>query len=318
MVRYYAEKSFREVNTSKSVVYFGVPVNITLRGNISPKYSAKLFLEQLSMSGGSVESADAIDYTEKVKDMFSDYDIRRGRQDITGDEFYTSKVPMGVASGAITPQIDENGVTLFNGDGSITIAEVLNGLGIALLGDSSTKDAKKSIDNICYESDYFNIGYNLLCSRYSSVFFNLYERGELLRPITRMELAYLIVACSGVYPSIHENHIMGVSFDWVHPESNLSDYADINDYNVSLVTYSDRPSSNIKDYLFGRSMTELVADIKTGLTAVPLPMIMSMVELGKDKLFFYEDSKLLPLRNVTRGELCFLLVNLMTGGSKSE
>ena len=57
-------------------------------------------------------------------------------------------------------------------------------------------------------------------------------------------------------------------------------------------------------------MTEYKEGIKEGRHSIPLPMFMSLLELYKLDLFYYEDNKLSPLKEVSRGELCYFLARL--------
>lgn len=251
---------------------------------------------------------------ETAVEMFSSINPNTGSIDVRGTEFYAETVPQGVMGGIITPQVSQTGETFFNGDGTVTIAEVLDGFNAIENGANSNKNRVKSLDNISDVSDYFNEGYNRLCKMYCSIFFNLYQRGELFRPITRLELAYLTVVCSDQFESVFSNIFdIGITFDWLKPAQYISNYKDWNKYKVSLYMDGAIPSNNIKDYKGDRSVTEFIEDIKTGKSAIPLPMIMSMVELGVQNLFYYKDMELCPLREVTRGELCYFFTKLAKG-----
>lgn len=294
MIRHSVEKSFKKCEVTKAVVYFDLPICITLRGGIN--------IDELQLEDVS------------IKEMFSSNNPLTGRADITGNEFYIDTIQEGVSSGIILPQVSDTGATIFNGNGTVTLAEVLDGINAIKNGANSNKCRRKSLDNISGETDYFNEGYNILCQRYSSLFYNLYERSELFRPITRLELAYIIVMCTDYFESAVANkYTVGISFDWLRPMSAIKVYEDWQDYKVSLYFNGNNPSVDIKDYKDSRSITEYLYDIKSGKSAMPLPMVMSMVELGVHNIFYYEDMLLNPLREVTRGELCYCLTRLAKG-----
>lgn len=305
-IRHSVVKTFDTCVTSKAVVYYGIPVCVQLYGNLSSDYIEglkKLSLEEKPLTDLDIRVSDE-DLSQTAKEMFPN-------NDVSGNEFYARTIPIGVAGGIITPQIDSEGNTVFNGEGSISLAEVLDGLNAIFYGCNSNQQRKKSLDNISDVSDYFNEGYNLLCTGYSAPFYNLYRRDELLRPITRIELAYILVVCSGIFGSIYEGaYKMGVSFNWLRPYLNISSFADWNKYKVSLMVKDNRLVSDIKEYKDTRSMSDYISDIQDGMTAIPLPMMMSLLELGVQGLFYFEGMKLSPLRQVTRGEVCYLITKL--------
>jgi hypothetical protein len=57
-------------------------------------------------------------------------------------------------------------------------------------------------------------------------------------------------------------------------------------------------------------MTEYLEDLKNGVSPIPLPMYMSMLELHILDLFKYENNRLDPLKEVSRGELSYFLSKL--------
>ena len=69
-------------------------------------------------------------------------------------------------------------------------------------------------------------------------------------------------------------------------------------------------SLNIKDYKSDRAMSEYKEDLLRGISPIPLPMFMSLIELDLLNLFYYESRCLDPLKEVSRGELCYFLNNL--------
>ena len=56
-------------------------------------------------------------------------------------------------------------------------------------------------------------------------------------------------------------------------------------------------------------MTDFKQDILTGVSAIPVPMYMSLLELFVLDIFKF-DSRLDPLKEVSRGELCYFLTML--------
>lgn len=264
------------------------------------------------------EAKDTKDFMcEIAKQLFPYINPNTKRDDIDKSAFYTPYIPLVALTGCIPPQLKDE-CAYFNPEGSITIAEFLDGLNSIKYGVNSNKSRKKTLDNISTESDYFNEGYQSCLRGISSPFFNLYTREELMKPITRLELAYITVICwnrfiekfNNIYGG---NFYLGINFDWEVPAEILSDYEDGFDYKVSKISIDKEHeiiSLNVQDYKLERSMTQYKEDIKEGKSAIALPMFMSMLELGVLDLFYYEYGRLDPLREVSRGEFAYFLSKL--------
>ena len=249
--------------------------------------------------------------------MFPNENPNTYSSDISESVFYTPYIPLVALTGCIPPQI-QDGQDYFNPDGTITIAEFLDSLNSIKYSCNSNQSRKKTLDNISNESDYFNEGYQSCLRGISSPFFNLYTREELLKPITRLELAYITVICwtqfiekfNNLYGG---NFYLGITFDWEVPSDKLFDYADGFDYKVSRISIDDEHdvvSLDLKDYKSDRTMKEYLEDIKTGRSPIALPAFMSMIEIGVLDLFHYMENRLDPLKEVSRGELAYFLARL--------
>lgn len=298
-------------------------------GNILPlssiydyKISSNDSLGQLLPVGTSFEylfeNDNVRDYMRDVAiKMFPNINPNTSRADVQRDDFYTPYIPLISLTGCIPPQVHDE-KAFFNPNGVVTIAEFLDGLNSIKYGCNANNTRKKTLDNISDESDYFNEGYQSCVKTISSPFFNMYTREELIQPITRLELAYLTVICWS--PFIEKfnrlyggSFYLGISFDWEVPSEVLSYYKDGFDYKVSKISIDenfDVVSLDVKDYKSDRSMEEYKNDIKSGVAALPLPMFMSLLELGAMDLFHYQDDLLNPLQEVSRGEFCYFLARL--------
>lgn len=237
--------------------------------------------------------------------------------DISRDAYYTPYIPLVALTGCIPPQI-KDGDAYFNPLGVVTVAEFLDALNSIKYGCNANNHRKKTLDNISVDTDYFNEGYQSCISGISSPFFNLYTREELMKPITRLELAYITVICWSQFIDKFNNlyggsFYLGINFDWELPSDILSGYKDGFDYKVSKISIDeeyDIVSLDVKDYKSDRTMEEYKEDMQSGVSAIPMPMFMSMLELGILDLFNYEDNNLNPLKEVSRGELCYFLTKL--------
>lgn len=237
--------------------------------------------------------------------------------DISRDAYYTPYIPLVALTGCIPPQI-KDGDAYFNPLGVVTVAEFLDALNSIKYGCNANNHRKKTLDNISVDTDYFNEGYQSCIRGISSPFFNLYTREELMKPITRLELAYITVICWSQFIDKFNNlyggsFYLGINFDWELPSDILSGYKDGFDYKVSKISIDEEyniVSLDVKDYKSDRTMEEYKEDMQSGVSAIPMPMFMSMLELGILDLFNYEDNNLNPLKEVSRGELCYFLTKL--------
>ena len=273
------------------------------------------------------ENKDMKDYMLGVCDkMFPYTNPLSHTRDVNPDDYYAPYIPLSILTGVLTPQLDDNGHAFFNPNGTVSVAEFLDSLNAIKFGANSNLHRKKSIDNISTEDDYFNEGYQECIRGISSPFYNLYTREELVRPITRLEMAYITVICWNrfieKFNNIYSNpYYIGINFDWEHPYEYVSKYKDGMDYKISQIYTNKRfkvISLNVKDYKKGISMTEYKADLLYGKRAIPLPMFMSLIELGTINLFKYNeepnvessDLYLNPMKELSRGELCYFVTML--------
>ena len=249
--------------------------------------------------------------------LFPNINPQTGQSDIDKGAYYTPYIPLVTLTGCIPPQKDET-KAYFNPNGVVTVAEFLDGLNAIKYGSNANNSRKKTLDNISTEEDYFNEGYQSCLRSLSSPFFNLYTRKELTQPITRLELAYITVICWTQFIEKFNNlyggvYYLGINFDWEAPAEILADFVDGFDYKVSKISIDSEysvTSLNIKDYCSDRSMEEYKQDIKSGVSPIALPAFMSLVELGVLGLFKYEDNRLDPMKEVSRGEFCYFLSKL--------
>lgn len=289
----------------RSLVYLDVAIGIVLEGGVPSEFSRDV-ADHLEDAGDNT-----VALVNSARKLFNGVNPNTGKADISGSEVYAPLVLKGVHSGLFDVQMSEDGKALFNGEGVYRLSDLLVSLGV-LFGTGMQN--RKSLDNISLADDYFNLGYNICCWGLSSYFFNLYRRDELMRPITRIELAYILVMCANVFGSIHQGQGVGVMFNWLAPKEALDNYTDGCSYNVSLKSKNGMAQYNIKEYLDGRSVGRFIDDIQSGKSAIPMSMFMSLVELSERGAFINE---LKPLRQVSRGEALYVL-NTLEGGKDIE
>ena len=260
-------------------------------------------------------------YIEKLnkcaRDMFPNVLPNSGKRDIGSDSYYSHLVPLVCMSGCVLPQSDDNGQQYFNPDGTVTVAEFLDSLNALKFGCNSDINREKSLDSISNKDDFFNMGYNACLSGLASPFYRLYTRQELMQPITRLELAYITVVCWRDFTSKYGyinggNYRLGLNVDWDNPSRYVNKFEDGFSYKVTKKVTADEykiPSTDLRDYI-DDSISDLKLQIKQGTRGIPLPVFMCLFELDALDLFYFEDKRLDPLKEVSRGELTYFIVKL--------
>lgn len=253
-------------------------------------------------------------------EMFPEINSLTNKKDIDENAFYAPLVPLVSLTGIIPHQSDDSGKDYFNPEGTVTVAEFLDSLNATKSCSNSEDGRKNSLDNVSNESDFFNVGYNQCLSGMSSPFYRLYTRRELMQPITRLELAYITVICWQDFRErygalIAGRYRVGIHANWDSPAKYLRKFADGLSYKVYKKCRSDDNgtkvlSVNIQDYLSNMTISEFKNAMKDGLRGIPLPLIMCLVELDMLDMFYFEDMRLDPLREVSRAELTYFVVKL--------
>lgn len=298
----------KEVKPMSKLFDFKVGAGTPLHGVVPDGASFEMILEDPNIAQFMRVTAG---------DMFPEVNPETGERDLNISMYYARYIPLVIYTGVMTPQMKDDKV-YFNGEGTVSVAEFLDSLNAINYGCNSNNSRKKTIDNISDEDDYFNEGYQSCCRGVSSPFFNLYTRKELTEPITRIEAAYITVICwenfMKKFNSITDgSYYLGINFDWENPAKILSRFDDGFDYKISKVSLdnaADVISLDIKDYKGETSMHDYKDDLKSGICAIPLPMFMSLLELYEVGLLRQVDSNLDPMKELSRGELCFFVTML--------
>lgn len=260
----------------------------------------------------SVVMANSEELVMIAEKMFPNISPLTMEPDIDANAFYTPYIPLVVANNTMIVQ-KKDGKSYFNPRGTVSIAELLDGFVAIRYGANHNGNRSISLDNNSDENDYFNEGYNECVDSYSALFSGLYTRRELMRPVTRLELAYITVLCWRRFREYFDTlyggaFAIGISFDWEDSSSIVANYEDGLDYKVSVM--KDKANGyrlSLKDYKGDRTVTEYLTDLKEGSRALPFPMFMSLLELGVLEFFHFEDNRLDPLKEVSRGEFCYFL-----------
>lgn len=246
-----------------------------------------------------------------------------GDVDVDLKSYYAHCIPLVINSGAMTVQKDDEGNKYFNPNGVVSVAEFLNSLAAFKYGESINNGSvpkMRSLDNISDDKDFFNAGYAACLSGISSPFYRLYSRGDLREPITRAELAYITVVCwtefEKKYGSVEASgqFALGCHTNWEAPQRYVNRFTDGKQYKVykkcsRVVDGKKLTSISLKDYA-SEGMSAFKNAMRNGEKGIPLPMFMSLFELDALGLFKYCDNSLLPLQEVSRGELAYFITQL--------
>lgn len=255
----------------------------------------------------------------EAKRMFPGTNPMTGVADIDKSKYYTSFVPLVINSGAMVAQQDLAGNKYFNPDGTVNLADLFAGL-------QGVRDdvirSNTSIDGVAFEGEYFTEGYNSIVDCRSSLLYGLYSRRDLSKPITRAELAYITVV--GWKPFRGNRKLFGGKFNvgyrvnWETPAKYVGKFKDAKTIraskkisgNTDLENGGEIMDVNLKSWKGDMPIREYLNGVLNGKYALPLPMLMSMIELDALDLFYYEGSELAPMRQVSRGEFCYFITKL--------
>lgn len=255
---------------------------------------------------------------EEAERMFPNINPYTHKPDIDKDAIYTSYIPLVINSGAMQPQKDLSGKEYFNPEGTVMVADVFATLQ-SIRQDYIRKNT--SVDKVAREGEYFTEGYNAIVDRMGSPFFDLYSRRELAMPVTRAELAYITVV--GWKPFRGNRVLFGGKFNvgyranWETPAKYVGKFKDAKTIRASKKTAGtdldsgvDIMEIDLHSWKGERTLKQYLESVKRGKNALPLPMLMSMIELDALDVFYFADRELNPLREVTRGELCWFVTKI--------
>lgn len=255
----------------------------------------------------------------EAKRMFPEVNPMTGKPDIDKHKYYTSFIPLVINSGAMVAQQDLRGNKYFNPDGTVLVADVFAGL-------QGVRDdiirSNTSVDGVAQEGEYFTEGYNSIVDGRSSLLYRIYTRREMSKPITRAELAYITVV--GWKPFRGNRKLFGGKFhvgyrvNWETPAKYVGKFRDAKTIraskkisgNTDLENGEEIMDVNLRSWKGDMTLKSYLDGVMNGKYALPLPMLMSMVELDALDLFYYEGSELAPLKQVSRGEFCYFITKL--------
>lgn len=247
-----------------------------------------------------------------AEDCFSLINPNTGEKDLIAGGYYNHLVPLVVGLDIVPTQVDESNNLYFNPNGSLSRAEF-----IAMLGKLvyTSEKERVSIDGVSRPGDYFNKSYNSIVSTFSNPLFRFYTRRELVEPITRCELAYILVVCWKEFrhklPLVGGRYRLGVNVDWSTPEVYKRNFMDADSLGIGIeyIDGCNVANIDIRDYRCNEKLGDYLGSMKENRVNLPLPYFMSMVELDVLGLFKY-GGLLAPLREVSRGEVTYTLVEL--------
>lgn len=244
-----------------------------------------------------------------TEEMFHNINPNTGEADMTGREVEAKNIALAVLTETFPPQQDAKGVWHFNPEGVVSLGEVLDFISAVDSGSNTKKGRNQSIDNVSTESDYFNVGYNMCVDSYSSPLYNLYNRADLLEPITQSELAYVIVFCLDKYRkkygTAYEGRRLGIKSDWENLQVYLDKYEDMSRYKVYSNKGDDKWNISIKPYI-KENISTLRSQMREGVVDIPLPYVLALVELNENNEV-KQKKRLNPSHEVSRSDLMSLI-----------
>lgn len=254
----------------------------------------------------------ASELKEVTKIVFPRKNIETGLKDAPLNAYYSVYIPLALYCRLIVPQLDSQNRLYFNATGEVTVADFFDSYNALYEGYNSDLNKHTSLDEMSYENDYFNQGYNRIVNTYDNPIYALYSRAEFVRPIMRVEVAYILLFGLQLFDTNKDNYInsgykAGYSFDWVTDTLQyLQEYTDCKDLQVCVKQEKDRNPFDIKTYLGENTLYEYLDQVKTGHKYIALPLIASLLEMCNHDIM-YALTNLNPFMSLSRGELVYIM-----------
>ncbi len=320
--------SYAMINVDKSGV---IPLAMQMDYQVG-----KSFVNQKLNDKASVKTKEGTGFWDLINDvqvrnrldaeaesLFPHINPNTRNKDVQSGTYYSYMIPIVTATGVVPPQQDEKGRYYFNPNGVVSRADFIDMLNAIKYGSNQHSKYKTSLDRVVRQEDFFSAGYDALVRGYSSPLYKLYTKRELMSPITRAELAYITVVCWKEFTKdipLRGGRIpVGVHVDWEQPKIYMRKFSDASKLRIArkrsdkIELDKDVQSmllTDIKPYRGNRSMTEFIKQIRSGNALLPLPMFMALVELDYMGIFYFANKEIAPVREVSRGEITFFIMNL--------
>lgn len=320
--------SYAMINVDKSGV---IPLAMQMDYQVG-----KSFVNQKLNDKASVKTKEGTGFWDLINDvqvrnrldaeaesLFPHINPNTRNKDVQSGTYYSYMIPIVTATGVVPPQQDEKGRYYFNPNGVVSRADFIDMLNAIKYGSNQHSKYKTSLDRVVRQEDFFSAGYDALVRGYSSPLYKLYTKRELMSPITRAELAYITVVCWKEFTKdipLRGGRIpVGVHVDWEQPKIYMRRFSDASKLRIArkrsdkIELDKDVQSmllTDIKPYRGNRSMTEFIKQIRSGNALLPLPMFMALVELDYMGMFYFANKEIAPVREVSRGEITFFIMNL--------
>lgn len=320
--------SYAMINVDKSGV---IPLAMQMDYQVG-----KSFVNQKLNDKASVKTKEGTGFWDLINDvqvrnrldaeaesLFPHINPNTRNKDVQSGTYYSYMIPIVTATGVVPPQQDEKGRYYFNPNGVVSRADFIDMLNAIKYGSNQHSKYKTSLDRVVRQEDFFSAGYDALVRGYSSPLYKLYTKRELMSPITRAELAYITVVCWKEFtrdiPLRGGRIPVGVHVDWEQPKIYMRKFSDASKLRIArkrsdkIELDKDVQSmllTDIKPYRGNRSMTEFIKQIRSGNALLPLPMFMALVELDYMGMFYFANKEIAPVREVSRGEITFFIMNL--------
>lgn len=320
--------SYAMINVDKSGV---IPLAMQMNYQVG-----KSFVNQKLNDKASVKTKEGTGFWDLINDvqvrnrldaeaesLFPHINPNTRNKDVQSGTYYSYMIPIVTATGVVPPQQDEKGRYYFNPNGVVSRADFIDMLNAIKYGSNQHSKYKTSLDRVVRQEDFFSAGYDALVRGYSSPLYKLYTKRELMSPITRAELAYITVVCWKEFTKdipLRGGRIpVGVHVDWEQPKIYMRKFSDASKLRIArkrsdkIELDKDVQSmllTDIKPYRGNRSMTEFIKQIRSGNALLPLPMFMALVELDYMGMFYFANKEIAPVREVSRGEITFFIMNL--------
>ena len=243
--------------------------------------------------------------------VFPLQDKETGLKDAPLNAYYSPYIALALYCKLLPPQIDDKYRLWFNPRGSVTVGEFFDSLNAIYKGYNANENRHTSLDNVSYDTDYFNEGYNRVVTTFANPIYALYGRKDFLRPITRLEVAYILffgLHLLSTETNYIDNDKIGITYDWLNETEDIL-HTEEENKELKVSVLKDGSLFDFKSYLQDDFVEDYIKAVRQGTSYVALPLIASLIELGISGVM-YNDDTLNPLDDLSRGELVYIMFNV--------
>lgn len=243
------------------------------------------------------------------------------KPEFTGEESYAKDVALGLAFNLFDTK-NIGGKLYFSANDTVSRLEFLHMLlSVNIWADIDVKKQlsripSKSLDGVLSSKDKYFLDYTQYVTWRGCALYRLYTKSELYAPVTNMEAAYLVAQVWGHLPDS-----ISKKLNWDKPYLYKSVFKDLK-YKLQYRYYTDTVESStgritrtkkcvshyLNDYKGKGTVDQLIKNVVSKKSAMPIPLYMSLVELNKQGVLTPSNKMSNASKNLTRLEALKMVI----------